>query len=69
MGSAGQALLEYLLLLVLAVLVVNQLVGGIVDETQTKFGNLAHFLSYNLSTGTCEQNCFFSGYNNAQRQQ
>lgn len=64
MNNAGQAVLEYLLLMAIAMLLLGQLVGLASDETQEKFGNIAHVLSFNLSTGTCERDCFFSGYKN-----
>lgn len=64
MNAKGQATLEFVLLMILGVLLASLLVGKISDEGQSRFGNLAHVLSYKLSTGVCEKNCFFSGYKN-----
>ena len=64
MGSLGQATLEYILLLILALFLTNFLVKGVAEESKTRFGNLAHVLSSKLSTGVCESDCFFSGYKN-----
>ncbi|MCB9094552.1 MAG: hypothetical protein H6621_05730 [Halobacteriovoraceae bacterium] len=65
--NSGQALLEYLLVVLFAVLLLGQTVNGISDSMGNVFGNLAHHLSYNLKTGICESNCFFGGYRNDNR--
>ncbi len=64
MRDSGQALLEYLLLVAIVTLLLGQLISVASDETQGKFGNLAHILALNLSTGSCDQDCFFGGYKN-----
>ncbi len=64
MRDAGQAVLEYLLLMAIATLLLGQFVSSASSETQDKFGNLAHILAFNLSSGTCDQDCFFGGYKN-----
>lgn len=64
MGNAGQALLEYLLLMAIATLLLGQFIGVAAEETQDKFGNLAHVLSSHLSSGTCRTECLFGGYKN-----
>ncbi len=64
MNNLGQALLEYLLLMVFGVLLTTNVVGTLSESTSEKFGRLAHVLSINLSTGVCEEACFFRAYEN-----
>lgn len=60
----GQTTIEYILLLgfiVILATVFGKTIAGFMTQS---FGNLAHVLSYNLSTGSCPTECFFDGYFN-----
>ena len=63
-SQRGQALVEYLFVLMFLVVISTQLVGSFTGFMRDSFGNLAHILTVNLMTGTCEKHCFFSGYRN-----
>ncbi len=67
MSNLGQALLEYLLLLVFGVIVASNLAQTLSESTGEKVGNLTHYLSESLTTGVCERDCFFSGYKNGKK--
>ncbi len=67
MSNLGQALLEYLLLIVFGVIVASNLVKTLSESTGNKIGNLTHYLSESLTTGVCERECFFSGYKNGRK--
>ena len=65
--NSGQAVLEYLLVLVITLLIASRFVGEVSDSAQNSFGKIAHYLSVNLTTGACENECFFQGYKNGHR--
>jgi len=67
MSNLGQALLEYLLLVVFGVIVASNLVSSLSESAGDKVGNLTHYLSESLSTGICQRNCFFGGYDNGNK--
>jgi uncharacterized protein (UPF0333 family) len=67
MGSRGQVFLEYVLLLMLAIMVMRVVATQISDGAKEIFGNLAYVVSNELSTGSCEKDCFFSSYRNDKR--
>ncbi len=67
--KSGQALVEYLLLLVFLIMITSRLVGGFTDFMSDSFGNLGHVMSINLTVGVCEEDCFFKGYKNGFRSQ
>jgi hypothetical protein len=62
--NSGQAMIEYLLLVVFLLLLSLKMVGGFTDFMRDSIGNLGHVLSVNLTTGICEKECFFNGYFN-----
>lgn len=68
-NRSGQALLEFLIVLIFASLVSTKVVGSLSEFMANSFGGLAHVLSLNLSTGVCQQDCFYSGYNNGFKEQ
>ena len=67
--SVGQALVEYLLLLLFTVLISVALVGNFQGFLVGTFGNLGHVLSLNLTVGVCPSECFFENYINGYRGQ
>ena len=67
-NQGGQALVEYLFALMFLVLISTKLLGSFTDFMRDSFGNLAHVMTMNLMTGTCETQCFWNGYRNGYRQ-
>mgnify|MGYP005698059235 CR=1 FL=1 len=63
---AGQALIEYLLIFLLMSFITIQMVRSVNAFMSTTVGSLTIALTDALSTGVCEQNCFFGGYANDQ---
>jgi hypothetical protein len=64
----GQALVEYLLLVVFLIILSSKLVTGFTDFMRESVGNLGHVLSVNLTVGVCPRDCFFGGYRNGYKQ-
>ncbi len=62
--SAGQAMIEYLLILGFAVIVSFKIITGFRGFFQSSMGSLGHILTIHLMTGVCSNNCFFAGYEN-----
>lgn len=62
--NSGQALVEYMFLLLFIIGISVKLVGSFSDFMRDSFGNLGHVLTTNLTTGVCKSQCFFSGYKN-----
>lgn len=62
--SNGQALVEYILLLAFLVILGTKMVNGFTVFMRDSVGNLGHVLSVNLTTGICNEECFFKGYVN-----
>ncbi|HLE11254.1 MAG: hypothetical protein A2504_10735 [Bdellovibrionales bacterium RIFOXYD12_FULL_39_22] len=63
-ASAGQALVEYILLFaIISIITVNMLktITTYFDEAVGNFGNI---FSRHLATGVCERNCFFNDFGN-----
>jgi hypothetical protein len=60
----GQALVEYLMVLIFISFLAGKMVTGFSDFFRDSFGNLGHALSINLNVGVCERDCFFGGYKN-----
>ena len=63
-NQKGQATIEYVLTLVIILMLGIKLADGFRNFVGESMGNLAHVLSGHLSSGICEQNCFFNGYKN-----
>ena len=62
--NLGQALVEYLFVLLFCVLMVVKMVDVFTDFFRDSVGNLGHVLSIDLSVGICSENCFYTGYEN-----
>lgn len=62
--QTGQAFLEYLFVLIIALTLIMFLVRGGSEFFVGAFGELGHYLTMNLTSGVCSQECFFSGYEN-----
>ena len=63
-SKKGQALIEYLLLVVFVITLSSRLVGNFTDFMRSSVGNLGHVMTINLTVGVCERNCFFGNYRN-----
>jgi len=66
--SCGQATIEYLLLILLMLTLSIKMIGGFTDFMTGTIGNLGHVLTYSLSVGVCNQECFYPGHRNGQKQ-
>lgn len=69
-NQSGQALVEYLFVLMFLTIITYQMVGekGLFTSfMRDSMGNLGHVLTTNLMTGTCANDCFFAGYRNGYR--
>ena len=62
--SSGQALIEYLFVMIFVILLSVKIVGIFTDFMRDSMGNMGHVLSTYLAVGVCERNCFFTGYKN-----
>jgi hypothetical protein len=67
-NSSGQALVEYLFVLLFIIGISVKMIQGFSGFARDSFGNLAHVLTINLMTGTCKTQCFFSGYKNGPKE-
>ncbi|MBL7665562.1 MAG: hypothetical protein JNM93_10555 [Bacteriovoracaceae bacterium] len=63
-SASGQALLEYVLVLVFITSTGYLFLGKFTQFVSSSVGNLNHILSINLKTGVCETECYFKGYKN-----
>ena len=63
-SERGQALIEYILVLVLIMVLASKLATSFTDFMRDSIGNLGHVLSLNLSVGVCAEQCFFDAYKN-----
>ncbi len=66
-SNKGQALVEYLLLVVFLIILTSKLAVNFTDFMRDSVGNLGHVLSLNLTVGVCPANCFYSEYKNGAR--
>lgn len=64
----GQALIEYILLLVFIVGITIKLVGTFSDFFRDSLGNLGHVMTLNLFVGVCENDCLFPGFQNGPKE-
>lgn len=62
--SSGQALIEYLFIMIFAVMISLKIVGVFTDFMRDSMGNLGHVLTSYLTTGVCPKECFFQNYKN-----
>jgi hypothetical protein len=60
----GQALLEYIIIFSFLALIAIKMVQGVNGYITDTMGNMAYYLTQQLSVGVCDQHCFFSGYKN-----
>lgn len=63
-NNKGQALVEYIFVLLFAIMLGIKTIGLFSDFFRDSLGNLSHVLTLNLTIGICEQDCFYSGYKN-----
>ena len=64
LNSGGQALLEYLLVMIFVIILSVKMVTVMTDFMRDSMGNLGHVLTTYLNVGVCERKCFFGGYRN-----
>jgi Flp pilus assembly pilin Flp len=62
--SHGQAVIEYLLVLVFVAILGVQVIQGLTSFLGTQFGSLADVMSSHLTVGVCERDCFYNGFTN-----
>lgn len=62
--SKGQAVVEYLLLVVFLIILTSKLALSFTDFMRDSVGNLGHVISLNLTVGVCADECFFTDYEN-----
>jgi hypothetical protein len=62
--SSGQAMVEYLFVLLFIVMISVKLVASFTDFMRDSMGNLGHVMTISLSTGICSEHCFFGGVGN-----
>lgn len=63
-SKKGQATVEFAFVFLFVSIILFNVVRSFTDLATDSYGNLAHVLSRNLIIGTCQQDCFFSGYKN-----
>ncbi|MCT4642608.1 MAG: hypothetical protein N4A33_09975 [Bacteriovoracaceae bacterium] len=63
-SNKGQAMVEYLLIMVFAASISIKMIQSFSDFMKTSMGSMGHILTQHLTTGVCEKNCFFAGYKN-----
>lgn len=66
-NKSGQALVEYILVFAFLSTISLQLVRGFTNFMTETLGNVGHVMSYNLSVGVCDTECFYRSYNNGFR--
>jgi len=64
-SAAGQAVVEYLLIMIFIYMVAGKFIKGFKDFLAEGFGTIGHAMTVNLSVGVCEKECFFKGYKNS----
>lgn len=65
--DSGQAVVEYLVVFAFLAMIsigVARFVGGFMGNTA---GSLAYQLTNHLSSGVCEEHCYYDGYSNGLR--
>jgi hypothetical protein len=67
-SQKGQALLEYLIILIIISFIGIRLVRGVVKVINDSVGSFNHVVSRHLTTGVCKRDCFFSYYGNGYRE-
>lgn len=67
LNSKGQALVEYMFVMLFIIGVSVKLIGSFTDFFRDSMGNLGHVLTMNLMVGVCSDDCFFAGYKNGSK--
>jgi hypothetical protein len=62
--SFGQATVEYIFILAIAIMLGLQITGKFANFFRDQLGKVGHVLSTHLVVGVCKDNCFFGGYKN-----
>lgn len=62
--SSGQAMVEYLFVMLFIIIISVRLVGAFTDFMRDSMGNLGHVMTMTLTTGMCQRECFFAGPGN-----
>lgn len=65
--SSGQAMVEYLFVMLFIIIISVRLVGSFTDFMRDSMGNLGHIMTMTLTTGMCKNMCFYSGPGNGHR--
>ena len=66
-GSAGQALIEYLLIFSFMTFVSISMVKGLGKTMFSSVGILGYELTEQFTVGVCKNLCFFTGYENQEK--
>jgi hypothetical protein len=64
MKAQGQALIEYLLIFSFMTFIAISMVKGLGKTLFSSVGYMGYELTEQFTIGVCEQECFFSGYQN-----
>lgn len=62
--SFGQATVEYIFILMIAVLLSFKITQKFADFFKVQMGKVGHVLSTHLMVGVCPKNCWYKGYDN-----
>jgi len=65
--NSGQTTVEYILLLALMMGIVTLVWAQVSLFITGSYGELSHYLSQHLSTGSCARDCYFGNYVNGYR--
>ena len=68
-SEKGQALVEYILILVFVVSIGYAFVGQFSEFVSEVFGGFIHYVNITLTNGSCQEQCFFPAYANGPLQQ
>ncbi|MCO4794967.1 MAG: hypothetical protein KC493_14725 [Bacteriovoracaceae bacterium] len=63
-NSLGQALVEYIIIFSFMAIIAMRMAGAINTYMSDTMGNLAYYLSQQLSVGVCKQWCFMDSFSN-----
>lgn len=69
LNKKGQALVEYLLLVVFLVMISSKVLISFTDFMRESVGGLGHTMTMNLMVGICKEECFYSNYKNGYKSQ
>jgi len=64
----GQALLEYLIILIVISFIGVKFVRGVVKMINDSVGSFNHVVSLHLTTGVCKSDCFWGSYFNGYKE-